>query len=255
MTTQHGLPEDSKEQTFSKSLISGLNMWVMAKAFDKVIAVSNSLKSFFIDQHGFDCHKVIVIRNGIEIIGIDGVIDANDSFTVGSSGRLFPVKDFFMLVEIARLLSSHEEIAFTLAGEGPEREVLENGIEAYDLGERVNLRGHLDDMHGFYSDLSVYLNTSLHEGIPMAILEAMAHGLPIIAPKVGGIPEIINDGVEGFLIEGRNPADFAEKCLLLSQDQALRQKMSMAAHERVLREFSAAKMADSYLQCYRDLAS
>jgi L-malate glycosyltransferase len=106
-------------------------------------------------------------------------------------------------------------------------------------------------MNSFYQGLDVYLNTSVHEGIPMTILEALSHGLPVIAPAVGGIVEIIDDGKEGFLIDSRNPHEFAEKCLLLKENRELREKMSRAAREKAEQTFSAKNMAERYYQLYR----
>ena len=91
------------------------------------------------------------------------------------------------------------------------------------------LKGHQHDMASFYRGLDLYINTSIHEGIPMTILEALAHGLPVIAPAVGGIVEIIEDGKDGFLIDSRDPCRFAEKCLLLMENCELRKTMAKAA--------------------------
>jgi glycosyltransferase involved in cell wall biosynthesis len=115
------------------------------------------------------------------------------------------------------------------------------------------LRGHIEDMPSFYSGIDVYINTSVHEGIPMSILEAMANGVPVIAPRVGGIAEIIDDEIEGFLITTRNPEDFAERCLRL-KDPELRRRMGAAARKKIERHFSAEKMASDYLKLYYELA-
>jgi len=123
-------------------------------------------------------------------------------------------------------------------------------IESYGIKEGFIFKGHLDDMDSFYRGLDVYINTSVHEGIPMTILEALAHGLPVVAPAVGGIVEIIEDGKEGFLIDSRNPQDFAEKCLLLKENRELREKMARAAREKAERAFSAERMADNYYRLY-----
>ena len=80
-----------------------------------------------------------------------------------------------------------------MAGEGPERSKLQALIQQYGLNETFVLQGHLDDRLPFYRSLDLYLNTSVHEGIPMSILEAMAHGIPVVAPNVGGIGEVINN--------------------------------------------------------------
>ena len=113
----------------------------------------------------------------------------------------------------------------------------------------------LEDISAFYHGLDLYLNTSVHEGIPLSILEAMAHGLPVIAPKVGGLREVIDDGGQGYLLEGRDPKVFAEKCLLLFEDKALRQRMSQAARQKVMLEFSMARMSQQYNQLYLHMMS
>ena len=98
------------------------------------------------------------------------------------------------------------------------------------------------------------MNTSVHEGLPMSILEAMAHGLPVIAPNVGGISEIIDDGIDGFLVNDRSPAAFAEQILKL-QDVKLRRRMGEAAREKIHRSFSAQSMAAQYYKLYRELVA
>ena len=107
-------------------------------------------------------------------------------------------------------------------------------------------------MEDFYKGLDIYMNTSIHEGIPMSVLEAMGHGLPVIAPKVGGFPEIIEDGINGFLIQDRNPYKFAEKVLFLSQWRK-RFNMGTAARMRIKEHFSQEVMVEKYLGLYREL--
>ena len=80
----------------------------------------------------------------------------------------------------------------------------------------------MPDPMPYYQSLDLYLNTSLHEGIPLSILEAMACGKPVVAPKVGGIPEIISHEENGVLIEAREPKKIADSCLRLMQDEDLR---------------------------------
>ena len=84
----------------------------------------------------------------------------------------------------------------------------------------------------------------------MSILEAMAHGLPIVAPDVGGISEIINNGEDGYLVEKRDPKAFAEKCLLLYKNKQLRRRMARAAREKIVKSFSVENMAAQYHELY-----
>lgn len=97
-------------------------------------------------------------------------------------------------------------------------------------------------------------NTSVHEGIPMSVLEAMSHGLPVVVPKVGGFPEIVEEGVSGYLVAGRDPASFAEKILGLVQAEC-RQSMTGAARQRVVNCFSSEAMARKYYKLYSELVS
>lgn len=254
ISTQHGLPEILDQPvSWGGRLISKANFFVLSRYFRKVVAVSGNIRSFFVNDLGFGTERVAVIHNGIEIPPTVCSKAADGSFVIGSSGRLFPVKDYPLMVRIAQELAPQREIRLALAGDGPERVALEKAIDECGLAGRFALKGHLEDMDAFYCGLDLYLNTSVHEGIPMTILEAMASGLPVIAPQVGGIGEIIEDGVEGFLVSSRDPKAFAEKCLLL-QDAELRQRMGQAARAKVERGFSAEHMARKYYQLYRELA-
>lgn len=256
VTTQHGLPE-----TYNRSLMlsdrfkQGVNFLILKYFYSTVVAVSRDILTYFLNDKGFSLRRVCVIQNGVLISQhLSSSPDAK-SFIVGSSGRLFPVKDYPLMVEIARAVVPKGDIHFALAGDGPERSKLEDGIDFASLQSSFKLLGHLDDMDPFYAGLSVYINTSVHEGIPMTILEAMARGLPIIAPRVGGIPEVVDDGVQGFLIDGRDPQAFAEKIMLLYKDRELWQRMSVAAREKAERCFSVERMAQGYLDIYRKLCA
>lgn len=256
VATQHGLPEFiGKKSPLAARFISRVNFHILSRYFTKTVAVSESVRKFLVREHGFRPENVEVIHNGIALPDAVPPRDLTGPFVIGSSGRLYRVKDYPLMIEIARttaFLAGDDDIRFALAGEGPERLLLEGLIQRHGLQDRFTLTGHLDDMNTFYRGLHLYLNTSVHEGIPLTILEALARGLPVIAPAVGGIGEIIEDGVEGFLIEGRTPTDFAEKCLLVRKNGELREKMSKAARARVEHAFSVKKMAENYYRlCYR----
>jgi len=134
------------------------------------------------------------------------------SLRVGSAGRLFPVKGYDFFIEVAaKVMSVSEQVQFVIAGDGPERQRLERAIGKRGLRNRFTLLGHVDDMAGFYKGLDVYVSTSVHEGIPMSVLEAMGHGLPVVVPYVGGFPEIVEDGECGYLVAERSADLFARK--------------------------------------------
>lgn len=250
--TQHGMPEAyGNGRNLKDRLISKLNFLVLSRCFRNVVTVSNDIQMLFVDQYGFSKDKVKVIHNGINIPEDVHTRGERDTFVIGSSGRLFPVKDYPLMIEVTREVSKKpSKIRFELAGDGPERIKIENLIKDYELNGTFMLRGFVSDLSPFYQGLDVYLNTSLHEGIPISVLEAMAYGIPVIAPKVGGLMEIVEDGVQGFLIEGRNPKDFADRCITLYENDSLRRQMGLAAREKIADQFSADHMAQQYYCLY-----
>ena len=252
VATQHGMPEIYAGDVGMKNrFVSKANLSILSRCFDQVVAVSQDIKERFEDEYGFRRDKVSVIRNGIEIQDSPEKSRDDETFVIGSSGRLFPVKDYPLMVEIAREIRKRSNrFLFELAGDGPERQKIQTLLERYDLNGAFVLRGHLEKLSTFYQGLDLYLNTSIHEGLPISVLEAMACGLPVVAPNVGGIREIIDNEVEGYLVEERNPKAFAEKCFVLSEDKKLREKMSKAAAEKVKTAFSAEKMSSEYYNLY-----
>lgn len=254
--TQHGMPEVyGVENSFKRQILTRINFFMLSMCFHRVVGVSRDIEKAFVKQYGFKEDKVSVIYNGTDIPNVIQNRENRTTFVIGSSGRLFPVKDYPFMVEIAReICKKFDHIFFELAGEGPEQPKIQSAIQRYGLNGAFELKWHVDDICSFYQGLDLYLNTSIHEGIPMSILEAMSHGLPIIAPNVGGIGEIVTDEKNGYLIDKRNPAVFAEKCIELYDNIELRQKMAKAAREKIVQSFSVEKMVSEYYKLYLNIA-
>jgi glycosyltransferase involved in cell wall biosynthesis len=106
------------------------------------------------------------------------------------------------------------------------------------------------DPFGYYRSLDLYLSTSVHEGLPLSVVEAMACGKPVVSAAVGGIPEIVVDGEDGFLVKGRDPQQFAERCRALMGDARLRSEMGERAAASAHTRLSAATMAQAYRRLY-----
>jgi L-malate glycosyltransferase len=255
VSTQHGMPEYLGRRVDIKySALHRFNFFLLSRYFQGTVAVSNEVRTALTERHGFDESRTFVIYNGTE--PCDGTLPERSGgrFTIGSSGRFFPVKDFPLMVEVAREIAKHVEgIRFELAGTGPDRERIAEMVHLHGLDRIFLFRGFLSEVSTFYQGLHLYLNTSHHEGIPMSVLEAMAHGLPVVAPDVGGLREILDDGVHGFLVKGRDPRSFAERCMLIYRDDALRQRMGLAAKDRVEAVFSHCRMARDYHELYRNV--
>lgn len=249
--TQHGMPEVAGRSADLKyRLYERLNFFILSRYFDRVVAVSDDIKALLINRYRFNERNVKLIHNGVETATPPAQRE-NGDFVIGTSGRFVAVKDIPLMVKVAReLFTQSDEIRFELAGDGPEMDKIGKLIEKYGLGKRFVLRGFLDETALFYSGLNIYLNTSYHEGIPMSVLEGMSHALPVVAPRVGGLAEIIRDGVEGFLIDGRDPKIFAQRCMELYKNKILRNQMGAAARDRILREFSIDRMTRQYYCLY-----
>jgi len=252
--TQHGL--DEPQLRLKWKLLSRANRYILSRQFKNIVAVSEDIRNTLSEKYGLPAEKLVVIHNGTEI-PMEILYDrGNHHFTIGSAGRLFPVKDYPFFVEVAAEINRYaKDVCFELAGEGPEFENISERIHLYGLRDVFRLKGFMGNMSHFYNGLDLYINTSLHEGFPMSVLEALAHGLPVVAPKEGGIKEVVTDGLQGFLIEGRDPKRFAQKCLAIYKDRNLRQKMGTASREKVAREYSFQTMAGKYYELYSNILS
>ena len=255
ITTVHGLSEGhSKSRT---KILSNINHYIEKFVFNKVIAVSDDIKKYFVNDLNFPKNKVARIYNGIEMPEINKSHDNNKkAFTIGSAGRFFPVKDYLLMVDIAKeLCAARDDIIFVLAGEGPMMHAIEAKIKKYQLDDKFKLLGSLDNMQNFYNSIDLYLNTSHHEGIPVTIIEAMSHGIPVVAPAVGGLPEVVEHGKTGRLVKKRTAAEFARIIDKMISDSEAMAFTGKNARQRARKYFSIDCMKTSYMQIYSKAVS
>lgn len=252
--TQHGLNEPQSRLKWR--LLSIANRYILSKHFRCIVTVSKDMSITLNRKFGISEEKLIVIPNGTKIPEPNKTHKRNQPFTIGSAGRLFPIKDFPFLVDIAaEVYGQVQDVRFELAGEGPEHGRMLEQIRKYGLQDVFCLKGFVEDMSDFYEGLAVYINTSLHEGSPMSVLEAMSYALPVVAPRERWMTELVADGVHGFLVEGRDPKRFAKKCLAIYRDRNLGRTMGAASRERIIKEYSVQSMADKYFDIYQKILS
>ena len=256
MTTVHGLPENVAVETgkVKRSLRRSINDRLLRHGFTQVVAVSEEMKRALTERHRIRREKIRVIYNGIPPgpdPGHDGQAP-REGVHIGTVGRFVPVKDFDLFLRLAAELRDRlPRVRLSILGEGPLRASLQDRARSLGVQEIVDFPPPRPDPRPFYRSLDLYVNTSLHEGIPLSILEAMACETVVVAPRVGGIPEIITHEREGLLPEERSPTSFAEACLRILGDDSLRHRMARAARQRVLERFSDEAMASSYDAAYR----
>lgn len=135
---------------------------------------------------------------------------------------------------------------FVLVGTGPMRPALEALIAQYRLGRRVTLMGECHDMPTLYRSLDVLISSSYSEALPLAVMEAMACGLPVVATRVGGVPELVAHGSTGWLVEAGDFQGLASSAASLIEQPELRTRFSLAARERVVTRFDIGSHVNAY---------
>ena len=252
VSTQHGMPEIyARSRGVLNRLKQYANSRLLASKFDRTVVVSADMRELLAQVHGFRESRLEVIHNGIAIPEFRGGGSAKKDLVVGSAGRLVAVKDYPLMIEVAKLVCGNvNNIRFELAGDGPLLDDLKKLVREQGLETRFTLKGFVSDLRAFYAGLDVFVNTSLHEGIPMSVLEAMACGVPPVVSGVGGLREIVTDGVDGYLVSSRNPIDFAQRCVALCSSETLRRNMARAAREKVVGKFALERMVREYLDLY-----
>jgi glycosyltransferase involved in cell wall biosynthesis len=161
-------------------------------------------------------------------------------------GRLVPVKGQALLVDVAeRLRARGIDAEVTIVGDGPERGALEAAIREHDLEERVRLTGAVgqDRVPGYLARSDVFVLPSFAEGVPVSAMEAMAAGLPVVASRVTGVPELIRDGVNGRLVTVARVEELVDAVAELARDPDLRRRLGEAARATVAEEFDVVREA------------
>lgn len=160
---------------------------------------------------------------------------------IGFVGRLSPEKAPQVFVRAALMLKTQRpEARAVLVGEGPMQGDLEAMVQRYGLQQHVHFAGVCQDMPPLYGELDVLVSCSYTEAMPLALMEAMACGLPTVATRVGGVPDIVAHGHTGWLVEPDNFDEIGRCCAQLVADPALRQRMGERARERAVQRLDLA---------------
>lgn len=261
--TVHGLREPfTGLRDLKMGLYKSMERSVHRSCVDSIIGVSSQIERMYKAEG--ECARVTCIRNGIDFKG--GVVQTDRWRTrkdlgvdlgaclIGTIGRLTPVKGIPYLLKAAKmLLRQGANVKVLIVGDGSIKPDLMTQTRDFGIGEHVVFLGHREDTKELVQAMDIFVLPSLSEGIPMALLEAMAASRPVVASRVGGVPEIIDDGVEGFLVEPMDVNGLTEKCLGVIQSPDMAQKMGEMARARVERDFSAENMAHRVAALYRAL--
>ena len=233
------------------------------RRLDRVVCVSAG-QAEKVRQAGVAPGKIVVIRNAVEIadtpLNIAALDELRQGFAepkrwlIGAAGRFSPEKGYEQLVAAAALVrKTHPQAGFILFGHGPLQASLEAAIAANGLGGHFLLGGFRTDLASLWPGFDLAALPSYTEGLPVMALEAFAAGVPLVATAVGGTPEVIREGVDGFLVPPRNPRALAERIGALLDDDERRRAMGRAGRERVRAEFTFGAQAEAFRRLFDEV--
>ena len=242
-----------------------LERW-LAGITTKLIAVSPEVRDDLVRLGVGPRDKFAVIRLGIELEERVGGGDevrretrrqmgvAPDAFVVGWVGRMTAVKRTDdVLLAFRELLDRDVDAWLCLVGDGPDRGHLERRAHELGIVRRCLFLGYQDDVAPYYEAIDVLLLPSVNEGTPVSVIEALAAGRPAVATRVGGVPDVVRDGVDGFLVEVGDAATLADRLAELAADGERRAEMGRAGRGRVLERYAVDRLVDDVDRLYRRL--
>jgi L-malate glycosyltransferase len=224
-----------------------------------VCANAEGVRRLCIEEEGSDPERTFVVRNGLDLRRFDalaagplqGPLPAGRPL-VAVVANLWPVKGHRALIEaIARVHAQRPEVRFAFVGDGPERSFLQGRIADLRLGGVVELLGTRYDVPAILGRADAACLPSLAEGLPNAIMEAMAASLPVVATAVGGSPELVTPGETGFLAPANAPESLANALLQLLADPDAGRRMGARGRRRIAREYSLDRLAEAHGAMYR----
>jgi glycosyltransferase involved in cell wall biosynthesis len=237
--------------------------WLLLQRRDRVVGVGQAVRQALISNEGMPADRVEVIYNGIDLTAFSSTgscreavrrelgLGTNDLVAV-QVARLDYLKDHATAIRaLAHVVQRRPDAHLLLVGEGPEREAIQSWVRERGLEAHIHLLGLRSDIPRLLCAADLFLLTSISEGIPLTIIEAMAASLPVVATRVGGVPEMVEDGRTGLLAAPGDDAALAQGILNLADDSLLREEMGQLGRAACLARFSEDTMHSAYEQLYR----
>ncbi len=231
---------------------------------DRVVCVSAG-QAGKVRQAGVADSRILVIRNAVDAKRfttsaaegrrrVQNLFPSPPKYVVGAAGRLSSEKGFSILIEAARqVINGQPSVGFVLFGEGRLRAELNRQIAEAGLSDRFILAGFHRDLDSLLPGLDVLIQSSFTEGLPNILLEALAAGVPGVATAVGGTPELLEQGVNGFLVPAGEPSALAKGIEEMLSSESRRQTMGRRGRDRVGALFTFEAQAGQYLRLFNDL--
>jgi glycosyltransferase involved in cell wall biosynthesis len=245
VTSEHGRNE------WKRPWHKWLERRIISRVAARRLCVSEDILVRRRDFDGVPESKLEVSPNGTPIPAIDRRPSDREP-VIGSVGRLVKEKDFPTLVQaMSQLVRLGHAWRLEIVGEGPARADIEKAIKVNDASQYVELVGMQQDVGRWLQRWSVFASSSIQEGQPIALLEAMAYGLPCVATSVGGVPDTLANETEGIIVPPRDSNALAEALDKVIKNSKLRMDLGAAARQRVVQDFSIDALANRCIGIYR----
>lgn len=223
-----------------------------------LLTVSDASKRMLVRDLGWPVNRVGVIPNGVDTARYrpGRMRTRRRRFVVGTAGRLSPVKNHPLLLRAcAAAIERGLDAELLIAGQGKLREHLRDLAQSLGIADRLRLPGFVTDVPAFLRRLDLFVLTSDAEQHPLALIEAMACGLPCVATRVGSVDAVLDGGRCGRIVEPRDASSLAAEILELAGDRDLRWRLGRTARQHVCRNYSMEQMIAAYEDLYRRLSA
>ncbi len=237
----------------------------LARVTDRLVAVSEEVKRELVAYGVANPEKITIVPLGFELkpllesaryrgglrreLGL-----SNGAPLVGIVGRIFPIKNHRLFLDAAARVAAQDNAAgFVIVGDGVLRQKMEEHASALGIADRVIFTGWRRDLPRIYADLDVLVVSSNNEGTPVSAIEAMASGCPVVATRVGGLPDLIEEGETGYLVPSGDAQALAGGIQRLLRDREAARHMGQAAQARVGARFTAERLLKDVECLYSEL--
>ena len=239
------------------------NLWVekvLSRVSDRIICCSNAVGDFLISHERIDPEKLIRIYNGVHFKKEDDSGVREDHFNHKET-RIITTASFvknkghrYLLEALSRIVKRHRNVRLSLVGDGPLKSDLLNYAESLGISSYIEFLGVIDNVEKILKETDIFVLPSIErEGLGIAMIEAMSQSKPVIGTDIGGIPEVIEDGVNGYLVEPRDSDSLAEKLEILIDDKNKRERMGREGRKRFEEKFDASIMLRQLEDLYESL--
>jgi glycosyltransferase involved in cell wall biosynthesis len=238
----------------------------MARLSSRIVVVSNMIKKEICSVYKITTEKkTSVIPLGFELEKMESLNKYRGNFRkkfsipinapiIGIVGRITGIKNHQLFLEIANLfLKNNDKIHFLVIGDGELREEIELNVKDLGITRNVHFAGWITETAMMYADLDIMLQTSKNEGTPVTVIEAMYYKIPVVTSNVGGLSDLIEDGVTGFLVNSLNAEDYIPHIRKLLGSDGERQKIGNTAHHFILEQFNVNRLIADMTKLYTEL--